>query len=103
QEAGASQACRGRALRVSDFRRATPLPFSKPTIDERELSAVRRVLESGWITSGPETAKFEEELAAYAGAKHALTFTSCTAALHLCLAAILEPGDEVITTPITWP
>jgi dTDP-4-amino-4,6-dideoxygalactose transaminase len=86
-----------------DFKRATPLAFSKPTIDEREIEAVTKVLRSGWITAGPETAKFEEELARYTGAKHALTFTSCTAALHLCLAAILEPGDEVITTPITWP
>lgn len=85
------------------WKRATPLAFSKPTIGEEEIAAVTRVLRSGWITAGPETAKFEEELAAYTGAKHALAFTSCTAALHLILTAILRPGDEVITTPITWP
>ncbi len=85
------------------WKRATPLAFSKPTIGEEEIEAVTKVLRSGWITAGPETAKFEEEIAAYTGAKHALAFTSCTAALHLILAAVLQPGDEVITTPITWP
>jgi dTDP-4-amino-4,6-dideoxygalactose transaminase len=85
------------------WKRATPLAFSKPTIGEEEIEAVTRVLRSGWITAGPETAKFEEELAAYTGAKHALAFTSCTAALHLVMAAVLQPGDEVITTPMTWP
>jgi dTDP-4-amino-4,6-dideoxygalactose transaminase len=89
--------------KTNDWKRATMLPFSKPTIGEEEIAAVVNVLKSGWITAGPETAKFEEEIARYTGAKHALTFTSCTAALHLCLAAILKPGDEVITTPITWP
>lgn len=92
-----------RAPVSKDWKRATPLPLSKISLDEREIEAVSRVLRSGWITAGPETAKFEEEIARYTGAKHALTFTSCTAALHLVLAAILEPGDEVITTPITWP
>ncbi|MBI3722421.1 DegT/DnrJ/EryC1/StrS aminotransferase family protein [bacterium] len=89
---------------ATGFKRATALPFSKPTIGDREVDAVTRVLRSGWITAGPETAKFEEELQAYTGAKHALTFTSATSALHLCLSALeLKPGDEVITTPITWP
>lgn len=88
---------------LATWKRATPLAFSKPTIGEEEIEAVTRVLRSGWITAGPETAKFEEELAAYTGAKHALAFTSCTAALHLILDAVLEEGDEVITTPITWP
>jgi dTDP-4-amino-4,6-dideoxygalactose transaminase len=92
------------ALPSADFKRATPLAFNKPTILEDEIQAVEKVLRSGWITAGPETAKFEEELAAYTGAKHAITFTSATAALHIVLEALeLEPGDEVITTPMTWP
>jgi dTDP-4-amino-4,6-dideoxygalactose transaminase len=88
---------------LATWKRAEPLAFSKPTIGDDEVNAVTRVLRSGWITAGPETAKFEEELAAYTGAKHALAFTSCTAALHVILSAVLKPGDEVITTPITWP
>ena len=61
-------------------------------------------LRSGWITTGPRTARFEQDVAAYVGAPHALAVTSGTAGLHLAMMALdLQPGDEVITTPMTWP
>ncbi len=61
------------------------------------------MLRSGWITTGPKVAEFEEALAAYVGAKHAVSFSSGTAALHgAAFAAGIEPGDEAITTPMTF-
>lgn len=79
------------------------LPFALPDIDESELAEVREALESGWITTGPKTRKFEQEFAAAVGAKHAIAVNSCTAAMHLALEAIgLRRGDEVITTPYTF-
>jgi len=60
-------------------------------------------LRSGWITTGPRTAQFEEEFRAYTGAAHALAVSSCTGGLHLALAGLgIGPGDEVITTPLTF-
>jgi dTDP-4-amino-4,6-dideoxygalactose transaminase len=80
------------------------IPLSKPSFDEAEEQALLEVLRSGWITSGPQTAQFESEFAKYVGAKHAIALTSCTAAFHLCLLALnLREGDEVITTPMSWP
>ena len=61
-------------------------------------------MRSGWITTGPLTARFEQELAAYTQAPQALAVSSATAGLHIALLALgLEPGDEVITSPMTWP
>jgi len=60
-------------------------------------------LKSGWITTGPRVKQFEEELSSYLGAPHVLALTSATAGLHLVLVALgLKPGDEVITTPMTF-
>src|SRR5690242_17647918 len=79
------------------------LPFSLPTIEEDEIESVVRCLRSGWLTSGPLGREFEEAFAAYVGAKHAIAVNSCTAALHLALeAAGVGPGDEVITSPLTF-
>ena len=80
-----------------------PIPYNRPTIDEDDITAVVEALRSGWITTGPQTARFEEEFAAYTGARHALALSSATAALHLALVAgNIGPGDEVITTPLTF-
>jgi perosamine synthetase len=79
------------------------LPFSLPSIGEEEIEAVVRCLRSGWLTTGPMVDAFEREFAAYVGARHALAVNSCTAALHLALEAVgVEPGDEVITSPMTF-
>ena len=77
------------------------LPFARPSITEREKQAVLDVLDSGWLTTGPETRRFEERFAATVGARHAIALNSATAALHLALEAIgVGPGDEVIVP--TW-
>jgi dTDP-4-amino-4,6-dideoxygalactose transaminase len=80
-----------------------PIPFHAPSIEASEIAAVKRVLESGWLTTGPVTARFEREFRDYVGARHALAVNSATAGLHLSLAALgIGPGDEVITTPLTF-
>ncbi len=79
------------------------LVFGKPRIEEDEIAEVVATLRSGWIGMGPRTEQFEREFAAYTGARHAIAVNSCTAALHLGLiAAGVGPGDEVITTPLTF-
>lgn len=79
------------------------LPFSRPTIGPEEEQAVLDVLRSGWLTTGPRTKEFERVFAARLGARHAVALSSCTAALHLALlAAEVGPGDEVVTSPITF-
>jgi dTDP-4-amino-4,6-dideoxygalactose transaminase len=85
-------------------RRATFLGFQPPAIGDEEIAAVAQTLRSGWLTTGPRTAELEGRFAEYVGAKHCLAVASGTAALHLSLLALgVGPGDEVITTPITWP
>jgi dTDP-4-amino-4,6-dideoxygalactose transaminase len=79
------------------------LPFHRSLIEEEEISAVLEVLRSGWLTTGPRVKQFEAEFARYIGASHAVAFNSCTAALHLALAAIgLEEGGEVIVPTMTF-
>lgn len=78
--------------------------FGAPRISESAIAEVVDSLRSGWIGTGPKVARFEEMLAEYLGVKHAVAVNSCTAALHLSLVAHgLGPGDEVITTPMTFP
>jgi dTDP-4-amino-4,6-dideoxygalactose transaminase len=85
-------------------RRQTFLSFQPPAIGEEEIAAVAETLRSGWLTTGPRTAELERRFAELAEAEHALALSSGTAALHLSLLALgVGPGDEVITTPITWP
>jgi dTDP-4-amino-4,6-dideoxygalactose transaminase len=84
--------------------RSTRLGFQPPAIGEEEIAAVTETLRSGWLTTGPRAALLEERMAAYLEADHVLAVTSGTAALHLALLAVgVGPGDEVITSPITWP
>jgi dTDP-4-amino-4,6-dideoxygalactose transaminase len=85
-------------------RRDTFLSFQPPAIGEEEIAAVAETLRSGWLTSGPRTEELERRLAEYVGARHGIALASGTAAMHLSLvAAGIGPGDEVVTTPITWP
>jgi dTDP-4-amino-4,6-dideoxygalactose transaminase len=79
------------------------IPFHVPSIGEEEIAEVADTLRSGWLTTGERTARFESDFRAYVGAKHALAVNSCTAGLHLALAGLrIGPGDEVITTPLTF-
>jgi dTDP-4-amino-4,6-dideoxygalactose transaminase len=79
------------------------IPFHLPSVGEEEIAEVSATLRSGWLTTGERTARFEQEFKKYVGATHALAVNSCTAGLHLALAASdIGPGDEVITTPLTF-
>src|SRR5216684_2348310 len=79
------------------------VPFHRPAIGLDEEREVIDTLRSGWITTGPKAKRFEQEFAAYVGARNALAVAHCTGALHLALFAIgIEPGDEIITTPGTF-
>jgi len=85
-------------------RRDTQLGFQPPAIGEEEVAAVAETLRSGWLTTGPRAALLEERLAGYLETEHVLAVSSGTAAMHLALLALdVGPGDEVITSPITWP
>lgn len=79
------------------------LPYCLPMIGEDEISEVVDSMRSGWVTTGPKVRSFEEAFAAYVGAPHAIAVNSCTAALHLSLAALgIGPGDEVIVPTMTF-
>src|SRR5919198_5097207 len=91
-------------MQLSSSKRKTFLSFQPPAIGPEEIEAVTETLKSGWLTSGPRAEELERRLAELTGARHAVALSSGTAALHLALAALgVGPGDEVITTPITWP
>jgi dTDP-4-amino-4,6-dideoxygalactose transaminase len=84
-------------------RTAATVPFAPPSIGFDEIAEVIATLESGWLTTGPRVAAFEQAFADYVGAPHAIAVNSCTAALHLSLlASDIGVGDEVITTPLTF-
>jgi len=79
------------------------LPFTRPDIDEETIAGVVEVLRSGWITSGPQVRAFEAQLSDYFGGRPVRALVSGTGALELALElAGVEPGDEVITTPLSW-
>lgn len=83
--------------------RPTFLPYGRQSIEDSDIQAVVDVLRSDWLTTGPKIAEFEEVFAARVGAKHAVSFSSGTAALHAAaFACRLKPGDEAITTPLTF-
>jgi dTDP-4-amino-4,6-dideoxygalactose transaminase len=79
------------------------IPFAPPDLGQDEIDAVAEVLRSGWLTGGPKVREFEEAFRRITGAEHALALSSATAGLHLALLACdIGPGDEVITTPLTF-
>ncbi len=87
-----------------DSKRQTFLPYHLSIIEQDEIDEVVDTLRSGWITTGPKTRQFESDFAAHVGSRHGIGVNSCTAGLHLALIALnIGPGDEVITTPITFP
>jgi dTDP-4-amino-4,6-dideoxygalactose transaminase len=89
---------RGRALPREKY-----LVFGAPRLEEPEIAEVVDSLRGGWIGTGPKVARFEGLLREHTGAEHAVALHSCTAALHLSMvAAGVGPGDEVITTPMTF-
>jgi dTDP-4-amino-4,6-dideoxygalactose transaminase len=85
-------------------KRSTFLSFQPPAVGEEEIAAVAETLRSGWLTTGPRAAELERRAAEYLEAEHVLAVSSGTAALHLALVALgVGPGDEVVTTSLTWP
>ena len=89
---------------MSEFcKRDTFIPYNLPDITEAETNEVMETLRSKWLAKGPRTIEFEKRFAEYLGAKHAVAVNSCTAALHVALLSQdIGPGDEVITTPMTF-
>jgi perosamine synthetase len=82
---------------------SSPIPLSSPSISEEDIRAVAEVLRTPRLALGPTLQEFEERIAAYVGAKHAVAVNSGTAALHLCVRALgIREGDEVITTPFSF-
>jgi dTDP-4-amino-4,6-dideoxygalactose transaminase len=79
------------------------LIFGNPAIEQAEIDEVVASLRSGWLGTGPKVSRFQQDFRDYKGASYAVAVSSCTAALHLSmLVAGLRPGDEVITTPMTF-
>jgi len=79
------------------------LVFGAPAIEDAEIEEVVASMKSGWLGTGPKVARFEQDFAAYKNTPHVAAVNSCTAALQLSLlAAGLQSGDEVITTPLTF-
>ena len=79
------------------------IPYGRQTIEEDDIQAVVDVLRSDYLTTGPKITEFEKMVADYVGAKYAVAISNGTSALHAaCFAAGIKPGDEVITTPLTF-
>lgn len=79
------------------------IPFCRHSVEEDEAAEILDTLKSDWLTTGPKTRQFEKDFAEYIGAAHAIAVNSCTSALHLSLlVSDVGPGDEVITTPLTF-
>jgi dTDP-4-amino-4,6-dideoxygalactose transaminase len=88
---------------MSDTTPTPFIPFTRPSFDEATIAAVAEVLRSGWVTSGPKLAEFEAALSAYFGNRPVRCFANGTATMKIALqVAGIGPGDEVITTPISW-
>ncbi|WP_282018330.1 UDP-4-amino-4,6-dideoxy-N-acetyl-beta-L-altrosamine transaminase [Salegentibacter mishustinae] len=82
---------------------SNPIPYGRQNITQEDLDVVIETLQSNYLTQGPKIAEFEESFANYVGSKHAVAVSNGTAALHLCALSLnVNPGDKVITTPITF-
>jgi dTDP-4-amino-4,6-dideoxygalactose transaminase len=80
------------------------IPITKTFTDDSELDQISDVLSSGYLTQGPKTAEFEQNVADYIGSKYAFAMSSCTTALHLSLVVLdVQPGDEVLVADFTFP
>jgi perosamine synthetase len=80
------------------------IPLMRPYFDSEEIKEIKKVLDSGWVSQGPETKEFEDKAREYLGVKHAIPVANCTAALHLALLSIgIKKGDEVIVADYTYP
>jgi dTDP-4-amino-4,6-dideoxygalactose transaminase len=80
------------------------IPLVKPYFDEDELTEIKNVLESGWVSQGPKVKEFENKIKAYLGVKYAIAVTNCTSALHLSLLGLgIKEGDEVLVADYTFP
>lgn len=80
------------------------IPLTRPYFGPEELEEIKKVLDSGWVSQGPKVKEFEQNVADYLGAEHAIAVTNCTAALHLALLSLeIRPGDEVIVADYTFP
>lgn len=83
--------------------RSKPLPFFRAAVDETDVAAVAETLRSGWLTSGPKAVELEKRLGAYLGTSNTIAVSSCSEAMFLCMKALgIGPGDEVVTSPITF-
>jgi dTDP-4-amino-4,6-dideoxygalactose transaminase len=83
--------------------RSTPLPFYRAAVGEDDIAAVTSALRSGWLTSGPRAVEFENRIRDYCGVGNAIVVSSCSEAMFLALKALdVGPGDEVVTSPITF-
>jgi dTDP-4-amino-4,6-dideoxygalactose transaminase len=79
------------------------LPFTRPSIDEATIAGVAEVLRSGWITSGPQVRDFEARLSAYFNGRPVRALSSATGGMEIAMSLVgVGPGDEVITTPMSW-
>ena len=78
------------------------LPFAKPLVSEEAIADVSDSIRKGWMAMGPKTVDFENKFADYVGSKYAVSVNSATAGLHLAVMALIQPGDEVITTAMTF-
>ncbi|WP_005031895.1 DegT/DnrJ/EryC1/StrS family aminotransferase [Holophaga foetida] len=88
---------------MSYTRRSEFLPFTRPMVGQEEIEEIIDSIQSGWITTGPKAARFEEELKAYNGVPHCLVMNSATTGQEISMQVLgLQPGDEVITTSLTW-
>ncbi|TGE24846.1 UDP-4-amino-4,6-dideoxy-N-acetyl-beta-L-altrosamine transaminase [Hymenobacter aquaticus] len=85
------------------FQPTHPIPYGRQNITDHDIQAITETLRSDFLTQGPKVAEFEEKFAAYIGARYAVAVSNGTAALHLCTLALgVQPGQRVITTPITF-